>query len=78
MLVRAKNLELSDEHYSNLSELTEAMGISVSQVYRVKKDKRRINRKSIVGAVKAFFGRRPDDFFYLAAETPITTQASQK
>ena len=78
MLVKTKVFEMSDENYSNLSELAGAMGISVSQVYRVKEGKRHINQKFIVGAVKAFPGRRLDDLFYLATEVPTTTKSSQK
>jgi hypothetical protein len=78
MLVRTKVFELSDENYRNLSELAGAMGISVSQVYRVKEGKRHINQKFIVGAVKAFPGHRLDDLFYLTAETPTATQLSRK
>ncbi len=78
MLVRTKVFELSDENYRNLSELAGAMGISVSQVYRVKEGKRYINQKFIVGAVKAFPGRRLDDLFYLTAEMPTATQLSRK
>ena len=65
MLVRTKVFDLSYQDYKNLSELAEAMGISVSQVYRVREGKRRINQKFIVGAIKAFPGYRLDDLFYL-------------
>lgn len=68
MLVKTKVFELSDVTYRNLSELAGAMGISVSQVYRVKEGKRSINQKFIVGAAKAFPGRRLDDLFYLTTE----------
>ncbi len=78
MLVRTKVFDMSDENYSNLSELAGAMGISVSQVYRVKEGKRHINQKFIVGAVKAFPGYRLDDLFYLADEMPTATQSCQK
>ena len=78
MLVKTKVFEMSDENYRNLSELAGAMGISVSQVYRVKEGKRHINQKFIVGAVKAFPGRRLDDLFYIATETPTATQLSRR
>jgi len=51
--------------YDNLSELSEAMGVSVSQIYRVKQGKRHINEKFIVGAIKAFPDYRLDELFYL-------------
>lgn len=74
MMVRTKVFELRDENYRNLSELAGAMGISVSQVYRVKEGTRHINQKFIVGAVKAFPGRRLDDLFYLTDEMPTAIQ----
>ena len=38
----------SKQKYKNLSELAQAMRISVSQVYRVKEGKRNINQKFII------------------------------
>jgi len=52
MIVRTRSFELNDGCYRNLSELAGAMGISVSQIYRVREGKRRINQKFIVGAKK--------------------------
>jgi len=71
MLVQTRIFELSYSKYNNLSQLAQAMGISVSQVYRVRQGKRNINQKFIVGAMKAFPGYRFDDLFYLAPEVPI-------
>jgi hypothetical protein len=42
-----------------------AMGLSVSQVYRVREGKRGINEKFIIGAKKAFPDSRLDELFYL-------------
>jgi len=70
MIIRTKIFELCNGHYGNLSALAHAMGISVSQIYRVREGKRRINQKFIIGAVKAFPGRRFDELFYLAPEPP--------
>lgn len=42
------------------------MGISVSQVYRVREGTRGINQKFIIGAIRAFPERRLGDLFYLA------------
>ena len=50
--------------YQNLSDLARAMGLSVSQVYRVREGKRGINEKFIVGAKKAFPDSRLDELFY--------------
>ena len=46
--------------------MAHAMGLSVSQVYRVREGKRSINQKFIVGAKKAFPDCRLEDLFYLA------------
>ncbi len=46
------------------------MGLSVSQVYRVREGKRSINQKFIIGAKKAFPNYRLDELFYLEAESP--------
>ncbi|MFC2045263.1 hypothetical protein ACFLUH_01105 [Chloroflexota bacterium] len=46
------------------------MGISVSQIYRVRKGKRSINEKFIIGAVKAFPNHKLDELFYLDTDWP--------
>jgi transcriptional regulator with XRE-family HTH domain len=68
MLVKTRVFELCDSNYNNLSELAKAMGISVSQIYRVREGKRNINQKFIVGAIKAFPERKFDDLFYFTPE----------
>lgn len=68
MTVKTRIFELCDGRYRNLSELAWIMGISVSQIYRVREDKRNINQKFIIGAMKAFPGHRFDDLFYFSAE----------
>jgi hypothetical protein len=70
MIIKTRIFELSDKKYDNLSELAHAMGISVSQIYRVKEGKRNINQKFITGAVKAFPEYKLDDLFYLAPDSP--------
>jgi len=62
--------------YRNLSELSEAMSISVSQVYRVRSGKRSINQKFIVGALSAFPQFSFDELFYLAPELPVDNTPS--
>jgi hypothetical protein len=42
------------------------MGISVSQIYRVRDGKRKINQKFIIGAISAFPESKLDELFYLA------------
>jgi hypothetical protein len=65
MIIRTRIFELCNGHYGNLTELARAMGLSVSQVYRVREGTRRINQKFIVGAKKAFPNYGLDDLFYL-------------
>jgi len=74
MIIKTRIFELSDHKYKNLSELAHAMGISVSQIYRVKEGKRHINQKFIIGAIKAYPEYKLDDLFYLAPESPIVTR----
>jgi len=58
------------------------MGLSVSQVYRVREGKRGINEKFIIGAKKAFPDCRLDELFYFnysqssgnMAETSVTNR----
>ncbi len=68
MIVKTKVFDLPHSSYKNLSQLAHAMGISVSQVYRVRQGKRSINQKFIVGAIKAFPGHRFEDLFYFSPE----------
>lgn len=72
MIIRTRLFELAKMRYSNLTELAQAMGISVSQVYRVRAGKRNINQKFITGALRAFPQQGIEDLFYLAPETPVT------
>ena len=65
MIIRTRVFELCNGHYRNLSELAYAMGLSVSQVYRVREGKRSINQKFIIGAKKAFPSYGLDELFYL-------------
>jgi len=65
VIVRTRVFELNGGRYRNLSELAGAMGISVSQIYRVREGKRSINQKFIVGAIKAFPEHRLEELFYL-------------
>lgn len=70
MLVKTKVFDLEYPNYRNLSDMAQAMGISVSQIYRVREGKRGINQSFIIGAIKAFPDRRLDDLFYLTSEEP--------
>ena len=73
MIVKTRIFDLERHSYRNLSELARAMGISVSQVYRVREGKRSINQKFIVGAVRAFPEHRLDDLFYFAPDEPTVS-----
>jgi len=57
--------EFYHERYNNLAEMARAMGISVSQVYRVRQGTRPISEKFITGAAEAFPGYRLDELFYV-------------
>ncbi len=70
MIIKTRIFEFYNNGYKNLSELAQAMGISVSQIYRVREGKRYINQKFIVGAIKAFPKHRLDDLFYLVPQSP--------
>lgn len=68
MIIRTRVFEMANGRYQNLSHLAEAMGLSVSQVYRVREGKRSINQKFIVGAKRAFPDSRLDELFYFKSE----------
>ena len=76
MILKTRVFELCPGRYSNLSELAQAMGISVSQIYRVREGKRHINQKFFIGAIRAFPERKLDDLFYLEW-TAVTTHHHQ-
>lgn len=78
MIVKTRIFDLGSKNYGNLSELARAMGISVSQIYRVRGGKRGINQGFIVGAIKAFPERRLDDLFYLGFEEPVMEGVKRK
>jgi hypothetical protein len=54
------------------------MGISVSQIYRIRQGKRSINQKFIVGAMKAFPRYKLDELFYLAPESLEITASERE
>jgi len=78
MIVWTRIFELADGNYKNLSELAETMGISVSQIYRVREGKRRINQKFIVGAIKAFPNHKLEELFYLSSEPEDEQSVTEK
>jgi len=68
MKLQTRIFEFCDGKYTNLSEVARAMGISVSEIYRVRQGKRPVNQKFIIGATKAFPGYELDDLFYVAPD----------
>ena len=66
--LRARVFEFYNGQYSNLVGLAQAMGISNAQIYRVRNGDRPINRKFIIGALKAFPGYKLGDLFYVVSE----------
>ena len=77
MIVKTRVFEFCNNYYRNLSELAQAMEISVSQIYRVWEGKRQINQKFIVGAIKAFPNYKLDDLFYLVPESSVSARNHQ-
>jgi len=73
MIIRTRIFEFCDGNYKNLSELARTMGISISQIYRVREGKRNINQKFIIGAIKAFPKHKFEDLFYLTPKTLTVT-----
>jgi hypothetical protein len=70
MIIKTRVFEMANGKYPNLSALAGAMGLSVSQVYRVREGKRGINEKFIIGAKKAFSNSRLDELFYFVDGQP--------
>ena len=73
MRLKTRIFELCSGKCKKLSELARAMGISVSEIYRVREGKRHINHKLIIGALKAFPNYRLDELFYLTPELLSTS-----
>jgi hypothetical protein len=82
VVVLTRVFDLYPIKYGSLTEMAQAMGISVSQIYRVREGKRKINQKFIVGAIQAFPEYRFSDLFYVArddrpVETSVTIPVQQ-
>jgi len=63
--MKTRVFEFCNGKYTNINELARAMGLSVSQVYRVRQGRRPVSVKFIIGALKAFPGYKFDDLFYV-------------
>jgi len=68
MKLKTRVFELYNGKYTNLTELAQAMEISVAQIYRVREGSRNINQKFILGAIKALPRYKLDDLFYVAPD----------
>ena len=69
MRLRTKVFELYPRYYGSLSQLAHAMGMSVSQISRVRNGKRHINEAFLLGALSAFPQFSFSDLFYLGLES---------
>jgi len=49
----------------SLADIAALLGISISQIYRIKHNERRIGEKFIIGALGAFPKYKFDDLFYI-------------
>ena len=78
MFLKTRVFELCPSGYGNLSEQAKAMGISVSQIYRVREGTRHINEKFIIGAIKAFPNYKLDELFYLVPDSSIDKQPARR
>jgi hypothetical protein len=78
VILKTRVFTLCVRNFKNLSDLAGAMDISVSQVYRVLEGKRNINRKFIIGAMKAFPDYKFDDLFYFVPEAPVGHKAAAR
>ncbi len=68
MKLNTRIFELCNGKYRNLAELAQTMEISQDLIYRVRKGKRGINGRFIIGATKAFPGYKLDDLFYVSED----------
>jgi len=66
MKLKTTVFDLCSGKYRNLTELARDMGISRSQIYRVRQGKRAINEQFITGAIKAFPEHALEQLFYVA------------
>lgn len=73
MIVKTRIFELCNNDYENLSELAQAMEISIDRICRVWEGTHPIDQKIIVGAMKAFPNHKLHDLFYLVPALPLTS-----
>ena len=68
MKLDTKVFELCNGEYQNLVELAQTMGISNDLIYSVRRGKRGIHERFIIGATKAFPEYKLDDLFYISED----------
>ena len=78
MIIQTRIFDLCNGRYRNLSELAHAMGVSVSQIYRVRAGKRSINQRFIIGAIKVFPEYKIDELFYFVPQSADASSGCHK
>ena len=68
MKIETRIFGLCQSNNKDLSELAQASGMSMRQIYSVRERRRPINQKFIVGAMKTFPNRKLHELFYLIPE----------
>jgi hypothetical protein len=66
--LKTRVFKFYNEDYSSLVQMAHAMGISNTQIYRVRRGERAINEKFITGALTAFPRHKLDDLFYVVPD----------
>lgn len=66
MVLKTRVFELRNRKYSRIPDLARAMGMSASQVYRVRQGKRGVNQAFIIGALTVFPEYKFEYLFYVA------------
>jgi hypothetical protein len=66
MVVKTKVFDLGKYH--SLPELARSMGVSVSEVSRVRKGESNINQNFILGAIRAFPEHHFGELFYITSD----------
>ena len=75
MILKTRIFDIWHEKYNSLFELSKAMGLSASHVYRVRQGTRKVSQKFLVGTIRAFPERKFDELFYLTPELPHNQKA---
>ena len=65
MKLKTRVFEFYNGKYANVNELAQVLGLSVSEIYRVRQGRRPVSIRFIIGALKAFPGYKFDDLFYI-------------